>query len=183
MIRPTSVAHPEFVVKRKSCALLLFALRSHGKIATRAFSGKGFLAGLLERENADFPRSKRRTTRPADHELGDMLPRGHFIEQVRITPGRMKAGFHGIVVAAKALPQPPPPQTWGTWRQDHHFTPTACTRSACLTPRSTRCGRQLSTVFSPLCVFQKRQVTLVGLVDVGLACHFPGRVHGKHGHA
>lgn len=52
MIRPTSVAHPEFVVKRKSCALLLFALRSHGKIATRAFSGKGFLAGLLERENA-----------------------------------------------------------------------------------------------------------------------------------
>lgn len=122
------------VVKRKSCALLLFALRSHGKIATRAFADKGFLAGLLERENADFPRLKRRTTRSTDHELGDMLPRGHFIEQVRITPGRTKAGFHGIVVAAKALPQPPPPQTRGTWRQDHRFMPTACTRSACLAP-------------------------------------------------
>ena len=73
-------------------------------------------------------------------------------------------------------------------------TPSFCGRGCSPPPVISLCGRQLSAAtslwerqlspaFSSLCVLQKRQVTFVGLVDVGLARHFPGRVHGKHGHA
>ena len=66
---------PELVVKRTSCALLLFTPPSHGEFATRRFADMITSVGTPKREDAVFSRWKRRTTLSNDHEVSSLLPR------------------------------------------------------------------------------------------------------------